>query len=173
MLAVRDVKGNQMRGENWGDSRASTLLHSPQPKITVPEPFSSYNWFTDKDFLTQEYVEKRKSLSLIAREIGCARSTVIEHLLKNGILLRDDGLLSHYNKSQLAYGERLYNGQVVPHLGELRIIEQFQTLRKEGMSFGKIAKWANEQKIPTKNKVSEWNRRTIFEILRRTAMTAR
>lgn len=117
--------------------------------------------------MTQEYIEKRKSLSLIARELKCARSTVIDHLLKNGISLRAEGFLSNYNKSQLAYGKRLQNGQVVPHLGELRIIDQFQVMRSQGLSFGKIANWANDQKIPTKNKVGKWNRRTIFEILRR------
>lgn len=136
------------------------------------EPFSSYNWFTDKEFLTREYIEKRKSLALIARELGCARSTVIEHLLRHGISLRTDGLLPHYNKSQLAYGERLHNGLVVPHLGEQKTIRQFQELRKDGLSFGKIAVWANEQGILTKNRAGKWDRRTIFEVLRRAARAA-
>lgn len=153
--------------KNWGGSRGSKLLNSPQPRLTVTQPFSSYNWFTDKEFLTREYIEKEKSLSLIAHEIGCARSTVIEHLLKHGIELRTDGLLPHYKKSQLAYGERIYGGKVVPHLGEMNVIARFQELRRRGMSFGKIANWANEQLIPTKNRASKWNRRTIFEILRR------
>lgn len=117
--------------------------------------------------MTEQYVDNRKSLAQIAREIGCARSTVVKFLLEFGIELRRDGLLPSYPKSQPAYGEKLYGGKIVPHLGELRVIEQFKELRKHGLSYGKLAKWANENQVPTKNKAGRWDRRTIFEILRR------
>ena len=84
-----------------------------------------------------------------------------------GVEIRQDGLLPHYPKSQTAYGEKIYGGRVVPHLGELRVIEQFMELRKQGLSYGKLAKWANDNKIPTKNRVGKWDRRTIFAILSR------
>lgn len=106
-------------------------------------------------------------MAQIAREIGCARSTVVKYLLEFGIKLRQDGLLPTYPKSQPAFGEKVYGGKTLPHLGELRIIDQFCKLRQIGLSYGEIAKWANQHQIPTKNKASRWDRRTIFEILRR------
>jgi transposase-like protein len=134
--------------------------------ITLPEPFNSYDWFRDKDFLTREYMENQKSTAQIARELGCARSTIVKFLLDFGIELRRDGL-PHYRKSQLAYGEKIYGGRIVPHLSEVRIIEQFLALRNEGRSYAKLAHWANNQGILTKNRTRRWDRRTIFEILRR------
>lgn len=105
-------------------------------------------------------------MAQIAREIGCARSTVVKFLLEFGVELRKDGL-PHYQKSQLAYGEKLYGGSVVPHLAELRIVAKFMELRREGRSYGEIAWWANQNGVPTKYRTGRWDRRTIFEILRR------
>ena len=117
--------------------------------------------------MTREYVENQKSIAQIARELGCSRSTITSHLLEHGMDLRRDGLPKHYRKSQLSYGEKMKNGRVVQHLGEVRTIEQFISMRRSGLSFAKLAKWANDNDIPTKNRVGAWDRRTIFEILRR------
>ena len=150
----------------WGHSRRAYLWDGPQALIALREPFISYDRFCDKDFLTQEYIEKQKSMAQIARECGCAKSMIAARLLEFGIELRRDGL-PHYRKSQLAYGEKMYGGRVVPHLAEQRIIERFAEMRQEGLSYAKLAKWANHEKVPTKNGVGQWDRRTIFEILRR------
>ena len=156
-----------MRRKIWGDVRGAHRLNVPHARIAVTRAFSSFHWFRDKDFLIEQYVTKEKSLAQIAHEVGCARATVVTHLMEFGIEIRQDGLLPHYLKSQTAYGEKNYGGRVVPHLGELAIIEQFLKLRKQGLSYEKLARWANHNQIPTKNKVGRWDRRTIFEILRR------
>ena len=106
--------------KNWGDVRDAHRLHVPHARISIIRPFSSYDWFKDKDFLYDQYVTKQKSLAQVAREAGCARSTVVTRQMEFGIEIRQDGLLPHYPKSQTAYGEKIYGGRVVPHLGELR-----------------------------------------------------
>jgi hypothetical protein len=151
----------------WGRAKGAHLWNGPQALIALREPFLSYDPFRDKDFLTREYIEKQKSAAQIARDCGCARSTVTARLLEFGIELRRDGLPLHYRKSQLAYGERIQSGRVVPHRGERKVIERFQEMRKAGLSYGKLAHWANHEGVPTKNGVGQWNRRTIFEILKR------
>ena len=55
----------------------------------------------------------------------------------------------------------------MPHLAELRIVTKFMELRREGCTYGEIAWWANQNGVPTKNRTGWWDRRTIFEILRR------
>ena len=150
----------------WGGARRSHPQNGPQALIPLRTPFPSYAWFQDKEFLTQEYVERQKSLAQIARELGCVRSTVAKHLLEAGIEPRQEGL-PHHRKGQLAYGEKLRNGQVVPHLGEVSAIQQLAALRGKGLSYEKLAVWANQERIPTKNRTGRWDRRTIFEILRR------
>jgi len=150
----------------WGDECRSHPKNDPQVLVSVREGFSSYEWFRDKAFLTREYIEQEKSIAQIAREVGFARSTVVKFLLESGIGLRKKRLLC-YRKSQLAYGERIKGGRTVPHLGEISIIKQFSSKRSAGSSYAEIAHWANKQGISPTNRVSRWDRRTIFEILRR------
>lgn len=90
------------------------------------EGFSSYEWFRDKDFLVQEYIEKQKSIAQIARDVGCSRSTVAKYLLELGIEVRKDGL-PHYRKSQLAYGELIQNGHIVLHWLKFKRVLRFYT----------------------------------------------
>ena len=156
--------------DKWGGRRSRAPKTVPRALIGVIAPFSSYEWFRDKNFLTHEYIENQKSLAQIAREVGCSRATVAKYLLEFGVALRRDGI-PHYRKSQLAYGEKLHNDRIVPHLGELRIIEKLHELRQQGRSYAHLADWANESGIPTKNRSKRWDRRTIFEILRRRALT--
>jgi hypothetical protein len=153
--------------KKWGSARRSNRPHVPHATIAIQAPYSSHDWFRDKDFLKRDYVELQKSTAQIAREIGCARSTVVKYLLEFGIELRRDGLPANYRKSQLAYGERIHNGKVVPHLGELRIIEAMVKRRRDGATYAELAQWANSNKVPTKNRTGKWDRRTIWEILGR------
>jgi len=125
--------------KKWGTKRTSVRLISPQARFSLITAFKSYDWFKDKQFLEQEYLANQKSAAQIAREIGCAPSTISKHLLENGIQPRHE-LLPNYRKSQLRYGEKIYRGQVVDHLGEMEIINELRTKRcSEGLSFGKLA----------------------------------
>jgi biotin operon repressor len=152
--------------EEWGNERVGYPKFVPHLTITVKAPFKSINCVKDKNYLTQEYVSNGKSLNAVAKSLGCSRHAVVKNLLNFGIELRKDGL-SPLSKSQLAYGERLFKGKLVPHLGERKVILQMAELRRQGLSYEKIAKWINENHIPTKNRVGKWDRRTIYEILKR------
>ena len=112
-----------MRGSKnfWGRARVTNRRYGPQAEIKISEAFGSYDWFRDRDFLFSEYVEKQKSTAHIARELACARSTVSKYLLEHNIPIRPEAM-PHYRKSQPALGERVVNGQMVPHKGELEII---------------------------------------------------
>lgn len=69
-------------------------------------------------------------------------------------------------KSQLAYGERLVRGKVVPFEKEQNTIRLMKKLRVQGLSFGKIAKHLNEQGAPSKNG-KHWSARTVWKIFRK------
>jgi hypothetical protein len=129
--------------KKWGSARRSNRPHVPHATIAIQAPYSSHDWFRDKDFLKREYLELQKSTAQIAREIGCARSTVVKYLLEFSIELRRDGLPANYRKSQLGYGERIHNAKVVPHLSELRIIEAMAKQRRDGATYAELAQWAN------------------------------
>lgn len=167
LLGCESGDQNLDERSKWGNARSGDPQNVPQALIPLRTPFSSYPWFKDKGFLAQEYLERQKSLAQIARELGCARSTVLKYLLEAGVEPRRDGLLPNYRKSQLAYGEKIRNGQAVPHLGEIGVIRQFVDLRGQGLSYEKLATWANRERIPTKNRTGRWDRRTIFEIIKR------
>ena len=65
----------------------------------------------------------------------------------------------------------MFNGTTVCHKGEQTVITKLRDLRSQGLSYGKLAEWLNTNRIETKNGVGKWDRRTVFEILRRTIDT--
>ena len=58
----------------------------------------------------------------------------------------------HYRKSQLAYGEKIHNGRIVPHLDERMVITQFTEMRRQELPYADLATWPNKAAIPTKNR---------------------
>ncbi len=152
--------------QNWLSKHRTNLPHRPQPEILIAEPVSFYEWYRDKDFLYQEYVVNQRSTSQIAGAIGCARSTVAKALLDFEIPLRDY-LPKTYYRGQIAFGQKIRDGKVVPHLGELEIVAKLAEMRASGASYGALVKWVNEHGIKTKNGVKQWDRPTGFKILKR------
>lgn len=80
--------------------------------------------------------------------------------------MREDELPGQV-KGQVAYGEKIRNGKIVPHLGELRIVGELVSMRKQGLSYGKLVKWLNQNEVPTKNRSKVWDRPTVYKILKR------
>ncbi len=105
-------------------------------------------------------------MAQIAREKGCARSTVGEALKINKIVRGSNDAVRHAY-GQVPFGFRVQRGQLVPHQKEQSTIDHIVALRQGGSSFGQIADHLNSNGVPTKNRAKEWDRPTIFKICRR------
>jgi hypothetical protein len=120
----------------------------------------------DKEFLYQEYVVLGKSTKQIAREQGCAASTVSKYLYEFGFPPRTTGL-PHQRKGQIPYGSRVVKGRLVEHKGEQAVIAQLIELRKQGKSFSDLVAWLEINMVRTKSKYARWDRPTVYKILQR------
>ena len=116
-------------------------------------------------FLRDNYLVKDRSPNNIAKEIGCSRQTVNHYLRKHGITKK--ALKFNPRESTYSFGKRNIKGYPVDHLGERRIIEIMVRLRKEGLSYEKIARYLNEQGFPTKKGKSIWYVKVVAQILNR------
>ncbi len=110
-------------------------------------------------------------MAQIAREKGCARSTVGEALKSHSLERCQDDPVS-YAAGQVPFGFRLQKGRLVVHRKEQSVIAHIVTLRGEGLSFGKIADHLNSNGVPTKNKSKGWDRPTIYKIVKRNSVRA-
>ncbi|MGE0171174.1 MAG: recombinase family protein [Oligoflexales bacterium] len=150
----------------WLPKPGSRLTPSPLPEIPVSIDFNAYPFVSDKDFLHLQYVVNQKSTKQIARELGCARSTVSKYLADHEIEIRT-GDTPGQRKGQTGFGEKVRNGKVVPHLGELALLDKLQEMRDRGVSYGELVTWLNQNGIKTKNGLAKWDRPTIYKILQR------
>ena len=139
---------------------------APPPVIEITSNKIKYFCRLDKYYLEQEYIKNGKSMAQIAREKGCARSTVSSAISEHG--LKQHGRFRSYRcKGQLAYGEKMINGRVVPHHGEQRVFQKIMDMRSDGLSYGAIVNWLNSNGHPTKNRTKGWDRPTVYKILNR------
>ncbi|TVQ80876.1 MAG: hypothetical protein EA369_01445 [Bradymonadales bacterium] len=102
----------------------------------------------------------------IAREIGCARSSVMKHLDLFGISIRQGPLRTGFT-GQLAFGYKLERGKVVPHRSEQKLILEMRRLRTNGNTYREIADWLTSQNIRTKTGLEKWDRKVVHSILKR------
>ncbi len=158
----------KMAHQSWPNTTIGSAKN-----LSMISTYQSTPLYQNEDFLRHLYLEKRLSTRQISREIGSARSTVKEALGRFGIPLRSDDEAHRLNKGQLAYGERMVNGRVIPHLGEQRVLSQIVELRRKGESYGRIVGWLNSQNLPTKNQAEKWDRPTVYKILQRSLDTPR
>jgi hypothetical protein len=119
----------------------------------------------DRDYLHEQYVVLGKSMNQIARERGCARSTVGAALTDFGfeIKVRKD---LRCNMGQVPFGFRIVCGNLVPHRAEKLALDKMTGMRIAGSSYGQIAAWLNSERIKTKNRAAKWDRPTVYKILR-------
>ena len=71
-----------------------------------------------------------------------------------------------HRTSTPAYGERIVNGQRVPHLGEQKNIQKMFLLREAGNSFRQIATILNQQGVANRSGGS-WDKTVVGTILKR------
>lgn len=149
----------------WLGKPRSIRKSVPSPLIQISQTVSYFPWYSDKEFLWQEYVKNEKSAHQIAQDLGCSHSTILKYLLKHGIEVRE-ALPDHYQKGQLAYGRRRVKGRELQNGVELQNIEKMKELRAKGFGYHKIADVLNAMGIPTKNKGSRWHGTTVMKILK-------
>lgn len=146
-------------------SRINTLVSSAK-NLSIISTVQSTPLYQNEEFLREMYLEKQLSTRQIAGEICSARSTVKEALRQFGIPIRPEDEARKLSKGQLAYGERLVCGKIVPHKSELKFLQKILDLRKSGATYDAIAEWLNDQGVPTKNGAKSWQRPTIFKIVK-------
>ena len=105
-------------------------------------------------------------MAQVAREKGCARSTVSSAITRFG-LIRDNRSPNPCHKGQLAYVEKMVNGRIVQHKAEQVVVQAIVRMRKSGSSYKEIADWLNNEGYPTKNRTKRWSRPTIYKIVKR------
>jgi hypothetical protein len=138
----------------------------PPPNISIISNIQHLPLYKSECFLRKKYLEEKLSARQIAAIVVSARSTVLKHLKGYQIPLRSEDEALLHNKGQLGYGERLVNGKVIIHKGELENIEKIKTLRGQGHSYWEIASIFNSMNIPTKNQGSRWHPTTVMKILK-------
>ena len=71
-------------------------------------------------------------------------------------------------RHNLAFGERIVKGKVIPCQKELQIIESIVNMhKKEGLTARAIARVLNSMKIPTKKQGKRWDHSVVIGILKR------
>jgi hypothetical protein len=111
-----------------------------------------------------DYEEKGLSLRQISAKKVHSRSTISKFLKGSGMTLRAPGQ-GHGNPSQLKFGYRKVEGRVVPHRGELRIIEAIRDFRSEGLTMRQIAERMTALRIPSKNGKLKWHPMMVKRVI--------
>jgi hypothetical protein len=158
--------GKEARKGAWLTDSDSGHDIVPPPRLGYAVDFAAALLVKDKEFLYQEYVVLGKSTKQIAREQGCAASTVSKYLYEFGFPPRTTGL-PHQRKGQIPYGSRVVKGRLVEHKGEQAVIAQLIELRKQGKSFSDLVAWLEINMVRTKSKYARWDRPTVYKILQR------
>jgi len=128
--------------------------------ITLP----MQNAAIDISSLREKYEEKGLSLRQIAAEKVHSRTTIGKVLMESGLVLRASGQ-GHGNPSQLKFGYRKVEGNVVYHKGERLIIEAIRDFRAEGLTMRHIAEKMTALRIPSKNGKLKWHPMMVKRVL--------
>jgi len=114
-----------------------------------------------KSFLQKKYLDERLTINQIAVLTMSSRSTVIRHLRKAEIPIRNE----EHRLGRLAYGERKVNGHIVTHQKEMELMSKIKGLKNQGLSNQNIADLLQGLNLPTK-RGGQWSRRAIHSILK-------
>ena len=118
------------------------------------------------DELRKLYCGKGLSVREIARKAGVSHSTVLAHLRRHGIKIRERDL-PRKRKGQVPFGWEYRSYKLVKNPDEQRIIRMIRQYASVGKSFRGIARELNGSLIPTKNN-GIWQANTVRKILDRT-----
>lgn len=119
----------------------------------------------DENYLRDQYVVLGKSMNQIAKDMSCSRSSVRGALERLNFQIKSS-TEQNCSRGQLAYGEQLVGGKIVPHKAEQKVIQKILELREAGATYDAVAVWLNDQGVPTKNGAKSWQRPTVFKIIK-------
>lgn len=149
--------------ENWRPVRVRTRTKTPLIQHLETIDFFGQSPLKNTSLLTQKYIENGLSTTQIAAELGVSRSAVKERLREIGIL-NGRASRAHYLTGQVPFGWKKEHGQLVPHLGEQRTLQEIRGLRTAGKSLRGIAQILNSKSIKPKNGET-WHAETVRRAL--------
>ncbi len=161
-LAVRETSGT------WKNSPITGVCTSnPEHLYSIDYLIDSVSLPTkkpwqNKSVLHQKYVVEGVSLAQIAKEFLCSKNTIRGALIRAGIPLRKRQ--ERRRSSNIDYGKRLVKGQRIEHLAEQKVIQAIVEMRKEGLSFQKIADFLSEIGVLTKKRRQRWHCEVVRNI---------
>ena len=117
-------------------------------------------------FLEEIYVKNGRSIARIAAETLSSRDAIRRALVDFAILLKQRGKPG-LRPAQVPYGFRSSDGLLVPHLGELRVIQPVRKMSDGGLSYRKICGFSTSVGVPTKNRGNGWQPEMIRRLLKR------
>lgn len=120
--------------------------------------------YLNQEYLQKKYVDENLSADEVASEIGCAMSTVLKHLKKYGILVRESGE-NIRPKRHLPFGKKIVGRSVEDHKREQEVLKQVKELRDQGHRYWKIVKILNTLKVRTKTGRGRWHARSVMAVL--------
>ena len=121
--------------------------------------------YQNKDVLQQKFLVEGLSAAQMAKEFGCSKTAVKDHLRKFGIRKNTVNGKTRHN---LAVGEKIIKGQVVAHQREGKLLASIQQMHtKEGLSATAIARILNTMKVSTKRQGRAWDHSVVVAILKR------
>ena len=146
------------------------LLRNCQNFSSSPYPIDFIDLFQppkhqNKVFLQQKFIVEGLSAAQIAKEFGCSKTAVKDHLRKFGIRKNTPTGKTRHN---LAIGQRILKGRPTAHKGEIKLLENIKDMHiKEDLSATAIARILNGMKTPTKKQGKAWDHSVIIAILKR------
>ncbi len=138
-------------------SKTQLLYSSPYlvDSITLPE---KKPW-QDKSVLHQKYVVEGRSMAHIGKEFLYSKNGIRAALIRFGIPIRKAAVKGR--NSNINYGQRLVSGRRIEHQAEQRVIQTVVDMRKEGLSYDKIAAFLSKIQVPTKKKGQKWHHEVV------------
>ena len=129
--------------------------------ITLSEPLP----FKECGVLRQKFIVEGLSAREIAKRLGCSSTTVKKYLRLYGIR---KGIRRGKARYNLALGEKMVKGRVMPHKAELRIQSMIIDMHKnEKLPARAIARLLDTMKVPTKRQGKKWDHSVVIDILKR------
>jgi hypothetical protein len=149
----------------WGANSISN--ETPFPPLETVKTIHVFEpaLYLSREFLHQKYCEERLSTSQIAALCFSSRSTILKYMEKHGIARRKSGASLRRPGYGLAYGRRVVGRFEMENKREMRVIEKMHRMRKQGLSYAKIAIKLNAERIPTKTRRGRWGAKTVHQIL--------
>lgn len=111
--------------------------------------------FHSKD-ISEDYEQKGLSLRQISDKTFHSKSTITLNLKQQNVILCSPRN-AHGNPSQLRFGFRKTEQEVIPHRGEQHVAGMIQDFRSEGLTLREIAKRLTSLRIPSKNGKYKWH----------------